>query len=274
MIKRKSQHDGLAREEFDEIKIRKTQVEAPASSNITVNLPSNSGTLTTTTESDSRYVRTGSVNQTIAGSKRFDDLGFTGTAALQWTQPFPGIYTNLAPPNITSLQHTFVLPTYATPIQDDIVARTATQTLTNKTVSGGTFTNQSMFTGTIYGNNSISYPITRSYKSSATSNGAAQPVINYQMVWPIGPDNFGVWNSGTYLVAMALQSGDFGLLRGALLVYVEVSGFAGGKASTHTIVQHNIHSVTISTGGLLTITLQNGVTPNTTYEFTQTQVCY
>ena len=94
------------------------------------------------------------------------------------------------------------------------------------------------------------------------------------MVWPIGPDNFGGWNSGTYLVAMSLQTGDFGLNRAVWLGYVEVSGFTGGKTFYITIAQANIASATISTGGLLTITFNSGVTPNTVYEFSQTQVCY
>lgn len=43
--KRKQQHDGYEREDFDELKIRRTRIVAPSSSSITLTLPSSTGTL-------------------------------------------------------------------------------------------------------------------------------------------------------------------------------------------------------------------------------------
>jgi hypothetical protein len=136
--KRKSQHDGLAREEFDEIKIRKAKIEAPGNSNITINLPSASGTLLTATESDSRFVQTANVNQTVDGIKTCNRIDITGelrfqTAPLRYFRD-TGVLSTVRAPTGNAFQSTFTLPTYTSDSTDNLVAATATQTLTNKTL--------------------------------------------------------------------------------------------------------------------------------------------
>ena len=88
----------------------------------------------TESNANTKYVQTGTATQVVRGMKRFNDLGFTGTGALQWTQPTSGVFTNFAP-NITTFNQTFLLPTYTAPTLDTIVGRTAVQTLTNKTLN-------------------------------------------------------------------------------------------------------------------------------------------
>jgi len=71
------------------------------------------------TESDAnnKFVQTGTATQVVREMKRFNDLGFTGTGALQWTQPTAGVFTNFAP-NTTTFNQTSLLPTYTAPTLD------------------------------------------------------------------------------------------------------------------------------------------------------------
>ena len=110
--------------------------------------------------------------------------------------------------------------------------------------------------------------MTRAYKGS---NTASAGVVTFQLQQGLGGTVFSS-NAGTYLVTMSLQSGDFGLPRGFWSGIVEFSGFAAGKAQGYTIASSNATFTSVSTGGLLTITVTQST--SSTYEFTQMQICY
>ena len=71
---------------------------------------------------------------------------------------------------------------------------------------------------------------------------------------------------------MSLQSSDFGLPIGFWSGIVEYSGFSGGQAQAYTVSSSNATFTSVSTGGLLTITITQST--SLTYEFTQMQICY
>lgn len=134
-------------------------------------------------EGNSLYVQTGTANQIIKGTKRADDFGFTGTGALQWTQPTPGVSTNIAP-NITTFNSTFLLPTYTAPVLDSLVARTATQTLTNKTLDSlKVGTNGTTATLVQYGRStrSGSNPFTLTFPTAFASGTTPTVVFNMEI---------------------------------------------------------------------------------------------
>ena len=66
---------------------------------------------------------------------------------------------------------------------------------------------------------------------------------------------------------MSSQSSDFGLPRDFWSGIIEYSGFAGGKSQGYTISSSNASLTSVSTGGLLTITVTQST--SSTYEFTQ-----
>lgn len=68
--KRKQQHDGLSREEFDELRIRRTRLTSSAASSIQISLPSSAGTLALSTDIPSNFVTT-DTTQSITGAKSF-----------------------------------------------------------------------------------------------------------------------------------------------------------------------------------------------------------
>jgi hypothetical protein len=128
--------------------------------------------------------------------------------------------------------------------------------------------NNTTFNGNTFCNNSTNYVMTRAYKGSSTASGG---VVTFQLQQGLGGTTFGV-NGGTYMVTMSLQSADFGLPRGFWTGIVEYSGFSGGKAQGYTITSSNASLTSVSTGGLVTITVTQST--SATYEFTQMQVCY
>ena len=125
-----------------------------------------------------------------------------------------------------------------------------------------------LFTGTVNCNSSSNYPIVRAYKGSSTASAG---VVTFQLQQNLGGGQFGT-GGGTYMVTMSLQSGDFGLARGFWSGIVEYSGFAGGKAQGYTVSANNASLTSVSTSGLLTITVT--ASTSATYEFTQMQTCY
>jgi hypothetical protein len=128
--------------------------------------------------------------------------------------------------------------------------------------------NIATFNGNTNCNNSTSYPLVRAYKGSSTASAG---VVTFQLQQNLGGGQFGT-GGGTYMITMSLQSSDFGLSRGFWTGIVEYSGFAGGKAQGYTITSSNASFTSVSTGGLLTITVT--ASTSSTYEFTQMQVCY
>jgi hypothetical protein len=108
------------------------------------------------------------------------------------------------------------------------------------------------FSGNTLCNNSSNYVMTRAYKGS---NTASAGVVTFQLQQGLGGTTFSS-NAVTYLVTMSLQS----------------TGFAGGKAQGYTISSSNASLTSVSTGGLLTITVTQST--GSTYEFTQMQICY
>ena len=137
--------------------------------------------------------------------------------------------------------------------------------------SGGSYVDSSgnwNLSGNTYCNNSTNYLLERTYKGSSTASAG---VVTFQLQQGLGSNTFG-FNGGTYLVTMSLQSSDFGLPRGFWSGIIEFSGFAGGKSQGYTISSNNATLTSVSTGGLLTITVTQST--SSTYEFTQLQICY
>jgi hypothetical protein len=123
--------------------------------------------------------------------------------------------------------------------------------------------------GDTYCNSSTNYMLTRCYKGSST---AAAGVVTFQLQTNLGGTRFGADGAGVYLVTMSLQTGDYGSARGFWSGYIELSNFAGGKASGFTSTSSSATFTSVSTTGLLTITVSAGT--SSVYEFTQMQVCY
>ena len=128
--------------------------------------------------------------------------------------------------------------------------------------------NNTTFNGAVYCKNSTSYPMVRAYKGSNTASGGT---VTFQLQTDLGGGTFGT-TGGTYMVTMSLQSADFGLPRGFWSGIVELSTFAGGKAQAYTVSSSNASLSSVSTAGLLTITVTQST--SSTYEFTQMQICY
>lgn len=173
-----------------------------------------------------------------------------------------------------SVAQTLTLPNAT----DQVVCRNTTDTLTNKTFSGNTmFPNTSavdsfgswVFTGgTSCLNSSGQYMLGRVYKGSSTASAGA---ISFQLSTNLGT-TFGS-NAGTYMVTMTLQSGDFGLDRGAYCAIIELSTWGGGRVTLlTTLYSFNTTFVSLSATGLLSLTVSQQT--SAIYEFSQMQICY
>jgi len=122
-------------------------------------------------------------------------------------------------------------------------------------------------TGATTCNSSTNYPLARGYKGSST---AAAGVVTFQLTQT--GVAFGSDSAGVFLVTMTLQSGDFATAHGLWTGIVERSAFAGGKCTGVTLSASNASFTSITTGGLLTITVT--ASTSAVYEFTALQICY
>ena len=129
-------------------------------------------------QANKRFVQTGTVNQTVKGTKLYDNLGMTGTSPFTWQNGLASI--NLSP-QLPIWSTTFRLPLYSTNTLDDIVARTATQTLTNKTLGQlKVGTNGSTMSVVLYGSTNITF-------SNVNQYGQATQSVSFGTTMPSTP---------------------------------------------------------------------------------------
>lgn len=253
----------------------------------TLTLPTSTGVVALVSQipTSSTYVDL-STNQSVSGQKSFSNIAsFTTTNGIPGGQAF----------NVGSISGGYqtrlycVNSSYSTDLYypqfngiDSLLSTASTATLQNKTYSAPIMTGLSTFPGnttidssgnatfggTTNCNNSANYPIIRGYKGSSTASAG---VVTFQLQQNLGGGQYGT-AGGTYMVTMSLQSSDFGLSRGFWTGIIEYSGFAGGKAQGYTITSNNASFTSVSTGGLLTITVT--ASTSATYEFTQVQCTF
>lgn len=136
---------------------------------------------------------------------------------------------------------------------------------TGLTLAGNLNANGNTFCRDASGN----YMLTRALKGVSTPVAG---VVTFQMTLLSG-STFGSDGAGVFIVTMALESGDFGLTRASWSAIIERSSFSGGKAEiVSTLTSVNVSLATVSTGGLVSVTVTAATTSN--YAFTQMQICY